>query len=56
MNKIKIRNNGEKEVFELIEENGIIDDGEKEDAIIADVYVEAHAELIKDLLNERFGN
>jgi len=54
MNKIEIKENSEKEVFELIEKGGIIDDGEKEDAIIAEVYVQSHAELIRDLLNQKF--
>ena len=56
MNKIEIRANSEKEAFELIEKGGIVDDGQKEDAIIAEAYIQQHAELIRDLLNNHFNN
>ena len=40
MKEYYIRENSETESYQIMEYNGITDDGEKEDAIIADFYME----------------
>ncbi len=51
--KYKLRKNDEKECFELLETDAIVDDGVKEDALIADIYSwEDFVKMIDEIIGQ----